>query len=38
VFTKGDEETEELYMDGVVVLRAYWEKGVKIKEEQVRRR
>ena len=38
VFTKGDEETEELYMDGVVVLRAYWEKGKKIKEEQVRRR
>jgi len=38
VFTKGENETEELYMDGVVVLRAYWEKGRKVKEEQVRQR
>jgi hypothetical protein len=38
VFTKGENETEELYMNGVVVLRAYWEKGRKIKEEQVRQR
>jgi len=36
VFTKGEDETEELYMNGVVVLRAYWEKGRKVKEEQVR--
>ena len=38
VITKGENETEELYMDGVVVLRAYWEKGRKVKEEQVRQR
>jgi len=38
VYTKGENETEELYMDGVVVLRAYWEKGRKVKEEQVRQR
>ena len=37
VFTKGDDETEELYLNGVVVLRAYWEKGRKIKEEHIRR-
>jgi len=38
VYTKGENETEELYMDGVIVLRAYWEKGRKVKEEQVRQR
>jgi len=38
VYTQGENETEELYLNGVVVLRAYWEKGRKIKEEQVRRR
>jgi hypothetical protein len=38
VFTKGENETEELYLNGVVVLRAYWEKGRKVKEEQVRQR
>jgi len=38
VYTKGENETEELYMNGVVVLRAYWEKGRKVKEEQVRQR
>ena len=38
VFTKGENETEELYLNGIVVLRAYWEKGRKIKEEQVRQR
>jgi hypothetical protein len=37
VFTKGENETEELYLNGVVVLKAYWEKGRKVKEEQVRR-
>jgi len=34
----GDKETEELYLDGVVVLRAFWENGRKISEERVRRR
>jgi len=38
VYTQGENETEELYMNGVVVLRAYWEKGRKVKEEQVRQR
>jgi hypothetical protein len=33
----GSKETEELYMNGVVVLRAFWEDGRKISEEQVRR-
>jgi YD repeat-containing protein len=34
----GDKETEELYLDGVMVLRAFWENGRKISEERVRRR
>jgi hypothetical protein len=38
VYAEGDNETEELYLNGVVVLRAYWEKGIKIREEQVRQR
>ena len=33
-----DKETEELYMNGVLVLRAYYENGVKISEERVRNR
>ena len=33
----GINEIEELFMDGVVVLRAYWEDGRKIREERVRR-
>ena len=32
----GDRETEELYMNGNVVLRAFWEDGRKISEERVR--
>ncbi|MDR2741179.1 MAG: hypothetical protein LBB98_03375 [Treponema sp.] len=32
----GDQEIEELYMDGRVMLRAVWEKGRKISEERVR--
>lgn len=32
----GEKETEELLMDGKVVLRAYWEKGRKIREERVK--
>jgi YD repeat-containing protein len=36
VYIKGENETEELFMDGVVVLRAYWENGRKILEERVR--
>jgi hypothetical protein len=34
----GDKETEELYMNGVVILRAVWEDGRKISEERVRER
>ena len=37
IFTDGDKETEELFMNGIVVLRAYWENGRKISEERVRR-
>ena len=34
--TKQDEtEVEEIYMNGRVLLRAYWENGVKIREERV---
>ncbi|MDR1446727.1 MAG: hypothetical protein LBI90_07535 [Treponema sp.] len=32
----GEKETEELLMDGKIVLRAYWEKGRKIREERVK--
>jgi len=32
----GDKETEELYMNGVLVMRAFWEDGRKIAEERVR--
>jgi hypothetical protein len=35
VTTEGDNETEEIYMNGVLVLRAYWENGMKISEEWV---
>jgi YD repeat-containing protein len=38
VLIDGSKETEELYMNGVVVLRAFWEDGRKISEERVRRR
>jgi len=37
VRTYGTTETEELYMDGVLMLRALWEDGRKISEERVRR-
>jgi hypothetical protein len=36
VRTSGDREVEELYMNGVVILRAIWEEGRKISEERVR--
>ena len=36
VRTEGIMETEELYLDGIIVLRALWEDGVKISEERVR--
>jgi hypothetical protein len=36
VYTDGQNETEELFMNGVVVLRAYWENGRKTHEERVR--
>jgi len=38
VLINGVKETEELYLNGVVVLRAFWEDGRKISEERVRRR
>jgi hypothetical protein len=36
VYTDGQNETEELFLNGVVVLRAYWENGRKTHEERVR--
>jgi len=38
VRTNGENETEELYMDGILVLKAYWVDGRKVSEERVRRR
>jgi len=38
VRTEGENETEELYVDGNLVLKAYWVDGRKINEERVRRR
>jgi hypothetical protein len=35
VTNQDDREIEEIYMNGRVVLRAYWENGVKISEERV---
>ncbi|MCL2318709.1 MAG: hypothetical protein FWC45_01385 [Treponema sp.] len=37
VTRREDKEVEELYLNGKVVLRAYWEKGLKISEERVSR-
>jgi hypothetical protein len=31
----GDNEVEEIYMNGILILRAYWEQGLKISEERV---
>jgi YD repeat-containing protein len=36
IHSEGEKETEELYLNGIVVLRAYWENGRKIHEERVR--
>jgi len=38
VLINGVKETEELYLNGVVVMRAFWEDGRKISEERVRQR
>ena len=38
VRSDGQKETEELYMNDVVILRAIWENGRKISEERVRAR
>ena len=38
ILINGKKETEELYMNGVMVLRAFWEDGRKISEERVRHR
>jgi len=35
VTVDGDSEVEEIYMNGVLILKAYWEKGLKISEERV---
>ena len=36
VIYDGQNETEELYMNGKLILRAYWENGRKIREERIR--
>jgi YD repeat-containing protein len=36
VRSRGSQDIEELYLDGVVILRAVWEDGRKISEERVR--
>jgi YD repeat-containing protein len=38
ILVNGKKETEELYMNGVMVLRAFLEDGRKISEERVRHR
>jgi len=38
VLINGAKETEELYLDGILALRALWEDGRKIAEERFRRR
>jgi hypothetical protein len=35
VTTEGDNEIEEIYMNGILILRAYWENGLKVSEERV---
>jgi hypothetical protein len=37
VRAEGGQEIEELYMDGLVILRAMWENGRKISEERIRK-
>ena len=37
VTVKNGRETEEIFMNGRVILRAYWENGMKISEERVSR-
>ena len=36
VVVKGDEEIEELFMNGKVILRAVWKDGRKVSEERIR--
>ena len=36
VTTEEDNEIEEIYMNGILILRAYWENGLKVSEERVR--
>lgn len=38
VLINGNTEIEELFMNGVLVLRAHWENGRKISEERIRQR
>jgi hypothetical protein len=35
VKTEEDNEIEEIYMNGILILRAYWENGLKISEERI---
>jgi hypothetical protein len=35
VTIEGDNEIEEIYMNGILILRAYWENGIKVSEERV---
>jgi len=35
VTIEGDNEVEEIYMNGILILRAYWESGLKISEERI---
>ena len=35
VTIEGDNEIEEIYMNGILILRAYWEDGLKVSEERV---
>jgi hypothetical protein len=35
VTVEGDNEIEEIYMNGILILRAYWENGLKVSEERV---
>ena len=35
ILTQGRREVEELYLNGVIALRAVWENGVKISEERI---
>ncbi|MCL2093979.1 MAG: hypothetical protein FWH12_07265 [Treponema sp.] len=35
VISHDDSDTEEIYMNGILILRAYWEGGLKVAEERI---